>query len=223
MLVERFQEAAALAALDEPHISSRICVSVKPGDGNVYRMVNDTVERTVNGAVFAARPIARFSPITTGAGQAADTMVITLDSGDYANDPGDIENIFQGAIAYALRDRPIQVGEIVLDPETHAIVGLIPRFVGLVDSVHFNRSPEDGATFEVSLISFRAVRARREPRVYGDVDQNAAYPGDNSMRFISDAVVRNGKYKWNGTEGGGRASGGGGTFNPVEGPGFSHR
>ena len=116
--------------------------------------------------------------------------------------------MFQALIAFDVRDRPICVGELVLDPETHATVGLIPRFVGFVDAARLLRSVEDGAVFEVPCLSFRAAAARRVARVYGDTDQSTLWPGDHSLKHISDAVNRGGRWIWNGSEARGSSSGG---------------
>ena len=213
MIVERFNEAGALAALDQPFISTRLCVSVQP-ETEILRFIKDSSEVTVNGLLFEPVPYAEFSPIFSGDGATADTTTITLDgrnmvvAGDETPD-----TILQRVLARPLRDRPIQIGLIVLNTNTFEPIGLIPQFVGIIDNAPFSRRKDErsaDARIEINLASFRVFAQRRIARTYSDTDHTLRFPGDRAARWISDTVFRLGRYAWNkeGAQSSGITSGG---------------
>lgn len=211
MLIEEHNTAAALTALGEPAIETRLCVSVKP-ESTVMRFVRDNVELDINGNTFNPVPFAEFDPISSGDGSVADTTKIVLD-GKYllTTDDNNPTDIFRSIIAYPLRDRPIQIGLAVLNVDTKAVIGLIPQFVGFIDNAPLVRA-KDNARLEINCASFRAYAQRRVARTYSDTDHRSRFPGDGACKHISDAVFRAGKYIWNRTAAGNvnQTSGGGG-------------
>jgi hypothetical protein len=212
MLIERYNETAALAALAEESIETRVCVSVQPTD-TVYRFVRDNVGYTLNGWDFEPVPFAQFDPIASDDGSVADTTTITLDGKYFLtvtdNDPSDV---FRTVLQHPLRDRPIQIGLLVLNTDTKEAIGVIPQFVGFIDNAPLTRS-KDSAILEINCASFRAFAQRRVTRTYSDTDHRSRFPGDGACKWIADAVFRSGKYIWNRTSGQGQTSGN------VSGPG----
>lgn len=229
MIVERYNETAAYAALDEPFIETRICVSIQP-ETEIFRFVKDVTEITVERAgeddwLFHPVPYADFSPITSGDGRAADTGTITLDGANIiSHDPSQtVDSVLQSILAFPLRDRPIQVGLMVLNIETLEVIGLIPQFVGFVDNVPLSRDKSSGSMLEINMASFRAYAQRRIARSYSDTDHQSRFPGDRAARWISDAVFRGGKYAWNSESARGSGSGGGSPgYTPGFIPGFNN-
>lgn len=223
MLVERYNEAAAIAALDDPIISTRICVSIKP-ETEIFRFVKDTglitMERVGDDDwLFNPVPYAEFAPISSGDGRSADTTAITMDGADIiAKDGYDVDSVLQSILAFPLRDRPIQIGLLVLNTETQEPIGVIPQFIGLVDNVPFTREKTDkmaNVRLEINCVSFRAYAQRQFARTYSDTDHRARFPGDGACKWISDTVFRAGKYPWNTTTGQGAGGGGGGSRTPY--------
>jgi hypothetical protein len=212
-LVERYNEAAALLALDSDFIETRIVVSIQPED-TVYRYTRDTRDSLVDTWLFTALPYFDVGSISSSDGSVADTMTITMDGADMVTVPYETpDSVLQTIISYPLRDRPIQVGLLVLDPDTRAVIGLIPQFVGFVDNVPLLRDRNTRESkLEFNCASFRAYAQRRVARTYSDTDHQSRFVGDGGLKWMSDAVFRNGKYAWNTTSatGAGAGSGGGG-------------
>jgi len=221
MLVERYNEAAAIAALSEPVINTRLCVSVQP-ETEIFRFSNDrdpiTVERTgETDWLFNPVPYADFSAINSGDGRIADTTSIILDGADItAKDGYSIDTVLLSILAFPLRDRPIQIGLLVLDPDDGEPIGLIPKFIGFIDNAPFEREKDErGANVKLTIncASFRAYAQRQFARTYSDTDHQSRFPGDRACQWISDAVFRKGKYPWNSESATGSGSGGG-SFTP---------
>lgn len=212
MLFEDYETEAALAALDAPQISTRIAIAVKPEDV-VYRMVVDTAEIDVGGLVYSPVPFLKISNITSGEGQGADTGTITLDGREMLSPPStSTEAVLQNLMSYPLRDRPLQIGLLVLNVETKQAVGLIPQFVGIIDRAVLERRKDQASTLTVNIASYRAYAQRRVQRLYSHTDHLARHPGDGFLKHLSDNVFRAGKYAWNSqtATGSGAGRGGGG-------------
>lgn len=200
MIIDRYNEQAALAALEEPFIETRVAVSVKPED-EIMRFVQDVQWYSVNGWDYGPVPYAEFDDFMSGSGGVPDTTIITLDSRNIEMLTGTADEMLQSVLDKPLRDRPIAISILVLNTETKEVIGVIPRFVGIIDSATLTREKEAGARLEISTLSYRAFVNRRTPRVYGDTDHGTRFPGDRSMKWISDVVHRRGKYRWNSAEG----------------------
>ncbi len=213
MIVESYNEAGALDALMEPYISTRICFSVKP-EAEIFRFVKDASQMELDGKTYHPVPYAEFSNIASGDGQAADTGSITLDGANIiSHSEQSVDEVLQSLLEFPLRDRPVQIGLIVLNTETMAPIGLIPQFVGFIDQAPLEVN-DSGSRLDIHVASFRAYAQRQVARTYSDTDHQARFPGDKALRWISDAVFRGGKYAWNSTSargsGAGRGGGGGG-------------
>jgi len=226
MLVERHNEAAALEALSAPFINTRLCVSIQP-ETEVFRFVNDAgqilMERPGDDDwLFHPVPYAQFSSVNSGDGRVADTTSIVLDGADIvAGDGHTVDGVLQTILEFPLRDRPIQIGLLVLDVETSVPIGLIPQFIGFVDNVPFSReksSDDISVRLEINCASFRAYAQRQFIRTYSDTDHQSRFPGDGACKHISDAVFRRGKYAWNSESAVGSGSGSG-----FGSPGFTDR
>ncbi|PHR57938.1 MAG: hypothetical protein COA43_11215 [Robiginitomaculum sp.] len=223
ILRDEYNVEIAKAALMEPFINTRICISIKP-ESEIHRFVIDIaeIEIEVDGNVFKPVPYAQISPITTGAGRGADTATITLDGVDIVSTgEASVDAVLQELQAYPLRDRPVQIGLIVLNTQTGVVIGLIPQFIGFVDSTPLTRSVDGkgvgSSKLEIKLASARGYFSRRTPRIYSDQDHQTRFSDDRACKHISDVVFRGGQYKWNEkiTSGGGGRSpgnGGGGRF-----------
>jgi hypothetical protein len=215
MLVEKHNVDAALAALSGDFIDTRLCVSVQPED-EIFRFIVDNSELTINNWLFEPVPYAEFDAITSADGAVADTTTITLDGshmeGGFDDDPDDI---LQRVLTYPLRDRPIQIGLLVINFETNEPIGLIPQFVGFIDNAPLMRERKptsSNSKLLFNLVSFRAYAQRRVARLYSDTDHVSRFPLDRCARWISDVVFKLGKYSWNrdDAQGGGATTGGGG-------------
>jgi len=218
MIVEAINQEAAIAALMEPSISTRICFSIKPED-QIYRFVKDTIKMTLAGEIYHPVPYAEFSNIASGDGQAADTGTITLDGANIVSHTAQsVDQVLQSLLNFSLRDRPVQIGLIVLNVETMEPIGLIPQFVGFVDQAPFEVT-EQASKLDIHVASFRAYAQRRIARTYSDTDHQTRFPGDKSLRWISDAVFRGGKYAWNSMSATGSGAGRGRGRTPGN-PGF---
>jgi len=100
-------------------------------------------------------------------------------------------------MSYPLRDRPIQIGLLVLNLESRQAIGLVPQFVGIIDRSVFERSKDSGSLLTVNIASYRAYAQRRVQRLYSHTDHSARHSGDGFLKFLSDTVFRAGKYAWN--------------------------
>lgn len=219
MIMESYNETAALAALSDSFISTRICFSVKP-ETEIFRFVKDTHALELDGKTYHPVPYAEFSDISSGDGQAADTGTITMDGANMvSNSDQSVDQVLQSLLAFPLRDRPVQIGLIVLNTQTHAPIGLIPQFVGFVDRVPFEVR-QQGSRLEIQIASFRAFARRRIARTYSDTDHETRFDQDRSLRWISDAVFRGGKYAWNSISARGSGAGRGIRPNPGNYPGY---
>lgn len=197
MLYEVRSKAAALAALDEPQISTRIAVSVQPED-IPYHMVVDTSEIVIDDLTFAPVPFLKVSNVTSGEGQGADTGTITLDGREMLSPPAtSTEAVLQNIMSYPLRDRPVQIALLVLNVETKQAIGLIPQFVGVIDRALLERKKGEASVLTIQIASYRAFAQRRVQRLYSHTDHQARYDGDGFLKHLSDTVFRGGKYAWN--------------------------
>lgn len=197
MLIEEWNSQAAYDALMEPAYDTRVCVSVKP-DGAILRFVRDAGEITAGPYSFGPVPYARIGAITSGAGSVADTTQITLD-GSAMTEAGipDPDSVLQSILNYTLRDRPIQIGLIVLNVDTKEPIGLIPKFVGFVDSSGLDRDKKTGPKMVIELASYRGFARRRVQRTYSYTDHITRFAGDHALKWLSDAVFRGAQYPWN--------------------------
>lgn len=210
MLFESHNEAGAIAALSDPQISTRIAVSVQP-ETQIYRMVVDTAEIAVGGMTFSPVPFLKISNISSGEGQGADTGTITMDGREMLSPPStSTEQVLQNILSYPLRDRPIQIGLLVLNVETKIAIGLIPQFVGIIDRSVLERSRGEASVLTVNIASYRAYAQRRVQRLFSHTDHGARYPGDGFLKHLSDTVFRSGKYAWNSLQATGNGVGAGG-------------
>ena len=228
MIVDRYNEAGAIEALSRNHINTRVCVTVRP-EGQTFRFVREarvmTLERDGDTPlVFNPIPYVEFTPVSSGDGSVADTLTVTFDGQAItAQGQNTVDDVLQSLLQFPLRDRPIQVGLLVLDTNTHKPIGIIPQFIGFIDNVPFSRektNDETSVKLEFHLASFRAYATRQFVRTYSDTDHTTRFPGDRAARHISNAVFRNGKYAWNqvGSYGGGGSGGSdssGGLFGNV--------
>lgn len=222
MIVEAVNKQLAFDSLSGDFYNTRLCVSVKP-ENEVFRFVADTTNHVVGGLDFGPVPYAEFSEITSGDGNSADTMTITLDGSKMIVPDGTTpDSVLLDVLNRPLRDRPIQVGLIALDFDTDEPIGLIPRFVGFIDNAPLTRSKTGGSVLDINCVSFRGFASRRIPVTYSDTDHVTRFPGDRSARHINDVVRRGGTYQWNSETGGGSGvtTGGGGSnrgepFNQV--------
>jgi hypothetical protein len=214
MLVEEYNVAAAYAALQERVISTRHCVSVKP-ESTIYRFVNGSSIITANSWTFNPIPYAQFGEINNGDGRIADTMDITFDGSDITS-RGDeaVDSILQSILDFPLRDRPIQVGLMVMEPGTSNVIGVISQFVGFIDNTPFTREKGNmggvNAVLTFKLASFRAYAQRQFVRTYSITDHVSRFPGDQALKWISDMVFRSGKFRWNRMDATANGIGGGG-------------
>ena len=197
MIVERYNEAAALAYLMEPTVSTRSCILVKPED-TILRIVVDTMEHTVDGNLFSPAPFVKLGAVTSGDGEAADTMQIIMDGKDMiVEQPETPETILQKIVANRLRDRPIMVGRMVLNVDNPRIaIGLIPDFVGFIDNVKLG--DDEGPVLNIGCASYRGFAARRPIRYHSDTDHQSRFPGDEAA---------NGSIKWNSKDAGAGSAG----------------
>lgn len=221
MIIDNYNQAEAIAALSKSHINTRVCVTVKP-EGEVFRFVREAATMTLERdgdtpLIFHPVPYAEFAPISSGDGRVADTTTITFNGADITSQGMDsVDSVLQSILEFPLRDRPIQIGLLVLDADTHKPIGIIPRFIGFIDNVPFSREKTNQVAevmLEFNLVSFRAYAQRQFVRTYSDTDHRTRFPGDGAAKHISNAVFRNGKYAWNqesATGAGGIAGGGGG-------------
>ena len=209
MIVDTHNEVAARAALLDPLMETRICVSVQPED-EILRFVNDTGGIVVNGNLYGPVPYAEFSDVTSGVGRVADTMTITLD-GDSMIVPSDEtpDSVLQDVLTHPLRDRPISVGLIVLNPVTMEAIGIVPQMVGFIDQVPFTRDKRDGSKLEITVASYRAYSQRRIARTYSDTDHRTRFPGDGAAKWITNVIFRGRTFPWNSTTATSRGSTGG--------------
>lgn len=218
LLVERYNEAAGYAAMRESaHISTRVCVSVKP-ENEVLRFVQDTTAITIDGKTFEPVPYARFSDVVSGSGDIADTMDVILD-GIYVADGGygELTDILKRVVQYPLRGKPIQVGRIVLDVNTYEAISLQPLFVGTIHKSPLEISEENGPSFKIKCASYRNAAHRQTAWVHSEVSHEQRWPGDRAGKFMSDAINRGGRYWWNKiVSGGGGSTNGGVTFRDFD-------
>ena len=219
LLIERHNEAGGYAALKQgAHISTRVCVSVKPQD-EILRFVQDTTEISVNGWNFESVPYARFGRVISGGGTVADTLEVILD-GIYVADSsyGALTDILKKVVQHPLRGKPIQIGRLVIDTNTYEAIALQPRFVGTIHNSPL--SLENGPSMTIKCASYRNAAHRQAAWVHSEVSHKQRWPGDNAAKHMSDAVSRGGQYPWNKTTSSGGGNGGGGGGYPGGYPNF---
>jgi hypothetical protein len=208
-------------ALGEESVSTRITVGIDI-DGTIYRFVHENNSLTVDGETYSAVPYAQFSPIVSSTGDVSDTCSIILESIYFTDGAGSNvgQQVIRDIMSYDLLKCPVQIGEVVLNTDTLEVIGLIPKFVGVVDNTPYSSTIEDDGVvkseIKLSLISYRTLPKRRVPSFYSDVDHSRRFTNDRSLRHISDAVFRNGRYRWNTTTGGQGGVGGGSL--PIDDP-----
>ena len=212
-LVDKVNEAAAWAALSEDNVSWRIALRATLADGTHRRLVRDSVAQTVGGEDYSAVPFVDFSDFASGQGEAADVLTIRLTAAPMveAGLRDDTANaIISDLVGTELRDRPIQVSYIVLDVNTAQPIGLIPVFIGFVDSGKMFLE-DGGRVYELRVGSYRAYAQKRPVWVYSNVDHRQLFPNDGFFKHHADAVNRSRQIPWNTTSGGSTSSRTGGS------------
>lgn len=212
MIDNAYNEAAAYTALAEGVIETRLTVSVKP-ESTIYNFVKDAASLEVDGDTFDPVPYVEFSSISSGQGQSADTMDITLDGQNIisTDDAWTVDQVLQSILDNDLRDRPISVGLVVLNPDTHAVIGLIPQFIGFIDNVPLDRPRGEPSKLTIKCSSYRAYAQRRVARVHSNSDHQARFgSSDEAAKWLSTVVFRGGKFPWNKTTATSRGNAGSG-------------
>lgn len=211
LLIERHNEAGGYEALKEgSHISTRVCVSVKPQD-EILRFVQDTTKISVNGWTFEPVPYAHFSNVTSGGGTVADTMEVILDGAYVAEESYNaLTDILKKVVQHPLRGKPIQVARLVIDTNTYEAIALQPRFIGTIHNSPL--SLESGPNMTIKCASYRNAAHRQTAWVHSEVSHQQRWPDENVAKYMSDAVARGGQYPWNKMKSNG--GGGGGSIAP---------
>lgn len=224
-VVDAVNEAASWAALDEPCTSHRFALRIIMPDGTERLIVRDGVAQTVGGKFYHAMPFMAFSEFNSGQGNAADVLTITV-SGASMIDAGLSDpmasDIIGQLVTAELRDRPVQLSYIVLDVNTAQPIGLIPIFVGFVDSGKM-MLVDEGREFELRVGSYRAFAAKRPRYVYSDDDHRLLFPNDGFFKHHSDVVNKERVIAWNTTTGGTTTTGGATTTGGGRGGLFNDR
>ena len=212
-LVEEHNPEAVDAALLGPSIHPRYTFHIRVGT-EIYRFVRDRVGLTVGGLDFMPLPYMEIGDIETSSGDAANSTTIVMDAAHLVQPTGDLTlQAYENVVDMNLRNAAMQIGLVMLDPNTQQPVGLAADFVGLIDGVAFRSGVGDkGPVLLADCLSFVTVAHRRTARVYSNEDQQALHPGDGGLKQLADTYSRNGSYIWNGKDAGngGSVSGGGG-------------
>lgn len=220
-IYEAHGAAAIDAALLKPIIETRIAVNVRPGN-QTLRFIKDTMSQTLGGNKWEPVAWAEFNGISLGQGLVPDTAQITLDGRSFIDPASETpDTVLQNVLNETLRDRPIQIGIMVLDPDTKDALGLKPEFVGTIDNAKFDRPDGEAGKVLIDCTSIRGFAARRTARIYSETDHLTRFPGDDALKHISKISFFKG-YSWNklGASAPGGGTGGGGLF---EAPNFNHR
>lgn len=214
MIVESFNVAGALAALEKPVIETRMCVSIKP-ETTIHRFVSDSAAVSINGWDFEPAPYAQFSGINSSPGTASDSMTITIDGRNLLSPlPDYADQVIQQVQKQTLRDRPVHVGLVVLNPANLVPIGILSEFIGIVDNSRLKYDDDKGSIYPIRLLSSRSLTTRRVAITYSDTGHTLRF-GDRALRWISDNVFRAGKYPWNSVTASAQGAGGGGSpFGP---------
>lgn len=212
-LVEEVTPEAVDVALTGPSLHPRQTIHIRVG-GVVHRFIRDRVGLTVGGLDFLPLPYVEIGDIQSSSGDAATSVSVILDAAHLVEPTGDLTlEAYENVVDMNLRNAAVQIGLVMLDPETMQPVGLAADFVGLIDGVAFRMGVDaDGPTLIADCLSFVSVAHRLTARVYSNEDQQALHVNDGGFVQLADTYARNGSYIWNGKESGsgGSTSGGGG-------------
>lgn len=212
-LVEQHNPEAVDAAMEGKSLHPRQTLHVRV-DGEVYRFVKDRAGITVGPYEFLPLPYMEIGDIENANGEAANSTTVVLDAKHLVEPTADITlEAYENVVDMNLRNAAMQIGLIMLDPDTMAPLGLAADFVGLISGVPFRNGVGDkGPVILAECLSFVSVSHRLTARVYSDEDQRQLHASDGGLRQLADTVARSGSYIWNGKDagGGGSVSGGGG-------------
>jgi len=211
--VDRVNEAASWAALGQDSVSWRIALRVTLVDGTHRRIVRDSLRHIVGGQIYSPVPYVEFADFASGQGTAADVVTVKMSAAPMvrAGLREDTANtIITDLVGTELRDRPVQISYIVLDVNTAKPIGLIPVFIGFVDSGRMMLE-DDGREYELRIGSYRAFSRKRPTWTYSDEDHRQLFPNDGFFKHHADAVNRGRQIPWNTVSGEGTATVSGGS------------
>ena len=150
--------------------------------------------------------------IATDSGDAATTVDVVLDAA-YLVEPSSDETLeaYENVVDMNLRNAAMQIGLVMLDPQTMQPVGLSAEFVGLISGVPFRAGVGNkGPQLAAECLSFVSVAHRLTARVYSNEDQQELHPLDGGFVQLADTYSRSGSYIWNGNDAGSGGSTSGG-------------
>ncbi len=93
------------------------------------------------------------------------------------------------AMSEPIRNKPISMGLVYLHQVTHAVLDAHPLWVGTLDQMSIDYGTE-ASSIGVIALHGGTTYARPKTRRYIDADQQAQYPGDTSLRFITSQANR---------------------------------
>jgi len=87
------------------------------------------------------------------------------------------------ALGTNIRGKAVNVSLGILDPDTHAVLQLVPLWGGQLDQMPVGYGP-DTAAISVTAEHRAVAYARPKPLRYTDADQRRLYPGDRCLEFL---------------------------------------
>lgn len=93
------------------------------------------------------------------------------------------------ALSTNIRGKTVRVYIGIMDPDTHAMLDLVPLWSGQLDQMPVGFGPDTAAisvTAEHNAVAF----ARPKPLRYTDADQRRQYPGDKCLEFLIDQTQK---------------------------------
>jgi hypothetical protein len=112
--------------------------------------------------------------ITEGA-QQAEQMRFTL--------PAVPNEYLALALSTNIRGKSVSVYLGILDPDSHAVLQMVPLWGGQLDQMPIGYGP-DNAAISVTAEHRAVAYARPKPLRYTDADQRRLYPGDRCLEFL---------------------------------------
>jgi len=212
-LVEEHNPAAVDEAMRGVSLHPRYTMHVRVA-GVVHRFIKDRFALTVGPYHFLPLPYMEIGDIATSSGDAAANVDVVLDAAHLVEPTSDQTlEAYENVVDMNLRNAAMQIGLVMLDPQTMQPVGLAAEFVGLISGVPFRAGVGNkGPQLIAECLSFVSVARRLTARVYSNEDQQELHPLDGGFVQLADTYSRNGSYIWNGKDAGsgGSTSGGGG-------------
>lgn len=176
----RILASGVLAALDDGNVAVRRMVLFDLPEGR-FGFWDDVYDITYSGDTYVGSAgIVAVDLPPSSSDLAAHGLRIVI-SGLDASVTADVE-------AHEYHQRPVEVSDVYIDPDTRAVLQVKRVFVGFIDQVERQEKVDGESRLVIPCESMQRELDRTSGRTRSDADQQALFAGDGFFRHTTNAT-----------------------------------